>query len=350
MSIIVSAPGKIHLLGEHAVVYGKPALLAAINRRLYIKIKNQKPVPSGAEGSKIKNRRDESIIINTREKDDLVKCAIDIFKKAFSLKNLPPLQISITSQIPTGCGLGSSAALSAATIGGLMKFVKNSWNPGKINELAYEAEKIAHGNPSGADNTVVVFGGLIWYRREFDFLKSIWSLPVSSYKIPQFLIIDTGRPQESTRQMVSHVASLYSKKKNQMDEVFSSQEVQTKRLLISLRNNNNEELKDAIRLGEKNLEKMEVAGDFAKKIIREIEKSGGAAKVCGAGGRKGGSGILLCFHEDPAKIEAIGKKYNLPVSPVKLGEEGIRLEPSNQPIIQSTDLIKYLSKRRQHVR
>lgn len=314
MSIVVSAPGKIHLLGEHAVVYGRPALLAAINRRLYIRIQEKKT---------------ERIEIKTGGRKKLVIHSIDIFKKAFSIKNLPPLEISITSQIPIGCGLGSSAAVSAATIGGLMKFVKNIWNPGKINELAYEAEKIAHGNPSGADNTAVVFGGLLWYRREFDFLQSIWSLPVSSYKIPQFLIIDTGRPQESTRQMVSHVAALYSKKKNRMEEVFSSQEVQTKRLLISLRNNNNEELKNAIYLGEKNLEKMEVVGDFAKEIIREIEKSGGVAKVCGAGGRKGGSGILLVFHENLTKVEEIGRKYHLSVSPVILGEEGIRIESTN---------------------
>ena len=311
MSIAVSVPGKIHLLGEHAVVYGWPALLAAIDKRLYVEIKSQ-----NAKG----------IDIKTAGNNNLVWQTIDIFKKAFSKEVLPPLEITITSQIPKGRGLGSSAALSAAIIGALMKFTINLWDPNRINELAFEVEKIAHGNPSGADKSTVVFGGLVWFRREFDFLKSIWRLPVSSYQIPKFLLMDTGRPIESTREMVSSVAKLYSKKKKVMEETFSDQEEQTKRLLLALRAGNKKELTLAIQKGEKNLEKLEVVGSLAQKLVREIEKIGGAAKICGAGGRKKGSGILLCFHQDPAKIKEIGSKYSLPVSPVKLGEEGVRIE------------------------
>src|SRR3989338_7218031 len=180
MQFTVSAPGKIHLLGEHVVVYGKPALIAAIDKRLYatIKIKNSKV--------KIKN--------------DLINKTIEVFKNAFKLEELPNLEISISSQIPVGSGLGSSAALAVALIGVLMKAVLNIWNPVKINELAYEVEKLQHGNPSGGDNTAVTFGGLLWYRREFEFLKSIWSLPMTQYKIPRFALVDTGRPEESTKE------------------------------------------------------------------------------------------------------------------------------------------------------
>lgn len=318
MSITVSVPAKIHLLGEHAVVYGRPALLAAIDKRLYVRIQKSE--------FRIQNNKKEKIIINTQGKDNLIQQAIDIFKKAFSITELPPLEITITSQIPKGRGLGSSAALSAATIGALMKFIMNLWDPNRINELAFKVEKIAHGNPSGADNSTVVFGGLVWFRREFDFLKSIWRLPVSSYQIPKFLLIDTGRPVESTREMVASVAKLYSRKKKVIEETFNDQEKQTKRLLLALRTGNKKELTLAIQKGEKNLEKLEVVGSLAQKLVREIENIGGAAKVCGGGGRKKGSGTLLCYHQDPVKIKKIGSKYHLPVSPVKLGEEGIRIE------------------------
>jgi len=318
MSIAVSVPAKIHLLGEHAVVYGRPALLAAIDKRLFIRIQKSE--------FRIQNNKKEKIIINTQGKDKLIQQAIDIFKKAFSITELPLLEITITSQIPKGRGLGSSAALSAATIGALMKFTINLWDPNRINELAFKAEKIAHGNPSGADNSTVVFGGLIWFRREFEFLKSIWRLPVSSYQIPKFLLIDTGRPIESTREMVASVAKLYSNKKKVIEETFNDQEKQTKRLLLALRTGNKKELTLAIQKGESNLEKLEVVGSLAQKLVRELEKIGGAAKVCGGGGRKKGSGILLCYHQDPVKIKDIGSKYRLPVSPVKLGEEGIRIE------------------------
>lgn len=315
--ITVSAPGKIHLLGEHAVVYAKPALLAAIDKRLYVRIKNLE--------FRIKNNKEE-IVINTREKKDLVWETIKIFQKSFSIKKLPPFEITITSQIPTGCGLGSSAALSSALIGALMKFVKNIWNPNKINELAYKVEKIAHGNSSGADNTTVVFGGLVWYRREFEFLKSIWSLPVSLYKIPKFAIINSGCPQESTREMVFGVSKLYTDNKKTMEEIFSDQELQTRKLLLALKTDSKAQLIDAIRKGEGNLEKIGVVGKFAQKIIREVESIGGAAKICGAGGRKKGSGILLAFHPDLSKVNKIAKKFNTKIQSLVLGGEGIRVE------------------------
>jgi len=314
--ITVSAPGKIHLLGEHTVVYGKPAILAAIDRRIYVRIKNHE--------LRIKNKN--GLFINSDYGNRLIKDAIVVFQKTFSIDKLPPFKIEVNSQLPIGSGLGSSAALSAAIIGALMKFVKNIWNPARINELTYEVEKIAHGNPSGADNTTVVFGGLVWFRREFDFLKSIWSLPISSYKIPQFILIDSGRPEETTKEMVDGVARLYKRNRKKMEEVFNDQERQTKKLLLALRKGDKKQLINAVRNGQRNLEEMEVVSDFAKKIIRGVEKEGGAAKVCGGGGRKKRSGIILCYHENLAVIKKIGEKYGLPIHDVKLGGEGIKLE------------------------
>lgn len=319
----VSAPGKIHLLGEHSVVYGRPALLATIDKRLYVKIKPQNSSRSSRDKSQ---NQKEKVIIDTPENDRLVKESIKVFKKAFSIDELPPLEIIITSQIPSGSGLGSSASVSSAVIGALMKSAKNIWNPARINELSFEVEKVAHGNPSGADNTTVVFGGLVWFRREFEFLKSIWSLPISSYKIPQFILINTGTPLESTREMVAGVAKLYAAKKKLTEEIFHDQEKQTKKLLLALKKDDLKGLIQAIKNGEKNLEKIGVVGNFARKIIKEIENIGGAAKVCGAGGRKEGSGIVLCYHDDLSKIPIIARKYRAETSLVTLGGEGIRIE------------------------
>ena len=311
MSTIVSAPGKIHLLGEHVVVYGKPALLTAINRRLYVEIKE-----SNSSG----------LIIKTTEDEHLVRKTIAVFQKAFKLSVLPPLEIIISSAILTGCGLGSSSALASALIGALIKHLKNIWNPNRINEFTYEVEKIAHGNPSGADNTAVVFGGLVWFRREFEFLKSIWSLPVSSYKIPSFVLIDSGRPVETTREMVESVANFARAKKVLFSKILDDQEDQTKKLLLSLKEGNLDQMKNAFLAGQRNLEKIGVVGKKAKMIIAKVEKIGGVAKVCGAGGYKKGSGIILAYHQNLSKMEKLAKTLGLDLTQIIPGGEGIRIE------------------------
>lgn len=317
MQITVSTPGKIILIGEHTVVYGFPAILTAINRRLYVTVRSSKKTGTITDSPKIIN-------VNVQD-NHLVRKSIEIFRENFKIDKLPPLEMEISTDIPPNRGLGSSASLSSAVIGALMKNVLNIWNPAKINELSFIAEKSQHTNPSGADNTIVTFGGLIWYRKEFDFLKSIWSLPVIQYKFPPFIFIDSGKPSETTGEMVEKLGVLYKKQKK-MDEIFYSQETETKKMLMALKQNNLHDLQTAIENSEKNLEKMEVVGPYAKNIIREIRKIGGVAKVSGGGGYKRGSGMIICYHGVPSKIYALAKKLKLPSFPLLLGEEGIRIE------------------------
>lgn len=311
MKVTVSAPGKVFLLGEHTVVYGKPALLAAIDKRLYVSVEQ--------------NRENKTRIVCTEDKA-LIEKGLDLFKKSFPRETAPPFSVTITSELPTGCGFGSSAAVSAALMGALLKAVKDVWNPQKINELAYELEKITHGTPSGADNSTVVFGGLVWYRKEFDFLKSIWSLPVSAYHMPPFVFIDSGKPIETTKEMVDEVARFRKSHPNKCEMILTDQENQTKEILLALKTKDSLRLKQAIKQGEHNLELLGVVGIYAEKIIRAVEAVGGAAKICGGGGRKKGSGMILCYHEKPEQVTPLVRQFGLEPLPVILGGEGIRLE------------------------
>lgn len=316
MRITVSSPGKIHLLGEHAVVYGKPAFLSAINVRTYATIDSCKEKTAPFQ-------------IEAKENGEFIQRIIRDLGEKYSIHPQKGTRLSIQSSIPTGSGLGSSAAVTASVVGVLMKAMKNIWNPPKINEITYEIEKITHGNPSGADNTTIVFGGLVWYRREFDFLKSLWSLPIASYTFPQLYLLQSGRPIESTKEMVELVARNYKRKKLSFDTLFNDQETQTKNLLLSLKSANISGMKKSIKEGGRNLEKMGVVGKRAQRIIREIESSGGVAKITGAGGVKQGSGMLLCFNESVKMLEEIAQKYKTKLFPVKIGEEGIRIEEQN---------------------
>ncbi|MBI4036159.1 mevalonate kinase [Candidatus Daviesbacteria bacterium] len=304
-----SAPGKIHLLGEHSVVYGKPALIAAVNLRLTVTIQNAKA----------------TYIDPTVEKYGIRKIVESIVKKAFKIKHIPPYKLEISSQLPIGAGLGSSAASSAAYITALLSFLKIKWDLNLINNLAYEAERVFHGNPSGGDNSTVVFGGLIWFRKEDPSLKLIQplQLTIPTQLAKNFVLINTGTPKETTLEMVTLVKNLYKKRPNLVEKFLTNQESLVRQLLNVIKECNEKEFIKIIKAGEQNLESIGVVSPLVKPIIRKIEQAGGAAKICGAGGKTGPTGILLAYHQDKSKLENIAKSFNLSFFSTALGVEGI---------------------------
>lgn len=281
-----SAPGKVHLLGEHSVVYGKPALLTTVDLRVTVTV----------------GKADENY--------PLLRTVVNkIIKEKFKVKTIPPL--SINSSLPAGCGLGFSAAGSAAIIAALLTFLKIKWDLNLINDLTYQAEKVWHGHPSGADNSTVVFG-------------PSFSIPHKLAK--NFILINTGQPKETTKEMVEMVKSKIKSQKSKFEKLFDMQERLVKELLSVIQNANEKELIRILRAGEANLESIGVCSNNVKRIIRAIEQAGGAAKICGGGGKTDPTGVLLCYHPNPSILIQIAKSYELDYFKTALGVEGLRQE------------------------
>lgn len=262
-----SAPAKLILSGEHAVVYGYPALATAINLRLI----------------------------------------------AYSDGN-------IESDIPIGAGMGSSAAFAVAK--SALKIEKIDKD--KINALAYALEKKQHGNPSGVDNTVSTYGGFLWYRKESENFKIFKSF-VPKIKLPPVFVINTGRPLETTGQMVKLVADAKIHRKSYFHRVFREIEGVTKEFLRFLTGEKTANFGELITSNERLLETLGVVSKSTRELIKQIEKTGGHAKISGAGGRKENSGIILIYHKDPEKLKNFAKKNKLTLNSVKMGEEGVRI-------------------------
>lgn len=312
--ITVSAPGKIHLMGEHAVVYGKPALLAAINLRLSVSVERS-------------TGKDHDIEVESVEARQFIQHAISIVAKHYKIDPIPSLHLRVVSQFPFGYHLGSSAALAVATVGAVSYAYKKLWNPIEINQLAYEVEKKQHTNPSGGDNTSVTFGGFVWYRKELEFLKSMWQLPFRPAKnLNHFFLINTGKPEETTGEMVEHVRTEYRKQKTEYMKLFDENEQQTKRVTVALKEGDESALIEAINIGERTLEGIGVVSRTVRPLIRSIEDVGGAAKILGGGGITNSVGFLLCYHHKPETIAALCKPFGYTIQHITLGEEGVRLE------------------------
>lgn len=350
--IIVSAPGKLHLLGEHVVVYGKPAIITAVNKRCLVTIVPRKDKKIEIVSLNLRKNiitAEKEIIAKTKgaqtKWEDYIKTNnIALLKSItsnpldfpviiigetlkFLKKSLPTgIKLTIKSEIPIGSGMGSSAALSVSIAGAIYLLLNKNLDKEIINEIAYLAEQKKHGMPSGGDNSASCFGGLVWHRKEAAELKIIQPIPFSLSKnlAGNFTLIHTGTPNETTGEMVSLVRTLYQKDPGGTGSIFDSQEKLTRDLLPAIKNENEKELIRIIREGENNLEKLGVVSGFVKGIIREIEKAGGAAKICGAGGKTKGSGMVLTYCRNKESIKQLATTNKFTHVSLSLGAEGLR--------------------------
>lgn len=277
MNISYSAPAKVILSGEHAVVYGKPALVSAINLRLKFSILESE--------KKIKDKN--ILLISSKVKEYLEKEKIVFKDKKFDF--------SIESEIPIGRGLGSSAALSVAAAAAFLEIYSGrKFEKEIINNLAFQIEKHFHQNPSGVDNSAVCFGGLILYQKKIQ-------LTHLNYRIPKkfeekLFLIDSGKPKETTGEMVKSVESVES-----VETILNKMETIIKKILEAVEKGKVEQLKESIIVNEKLLEKIGVVSEKTKKILNRLSKFG-CGKVTGAGGRETGSGFILFFTENSQKL------------------------------------------------
>jgi mevalonate kinase len=332
-TITVTAPGKIHLMGEHAVVYGKPALLAAIDMRCTVQLtptENDSITITVQDLKKTKKYLPEEILIVTKATDTIMEAvdipAIAIGETITCLQERLPsgFTLTITSEIPVGSGLGSSAAISVAVAAAIMVFLTKKIDTQAVNEIAFNVEKRIHGNPSGGDNTICCYGGTILFQKG----KKQSAVAIAKKMTGNFFLIDSGRPVETTGEMVTKVKSHMSKvtSKERIFDIFDEQEQITNDMVQVLKKGNEEQLMDLIKRGKRNLEKIGVVSALAKSLIAMIEKEGGAAKICGAGGREKGSGMLLVYHPDRKKMEQVFLKKKLTFYAIILGTKGVIIQ------------------------
>jgi len=284
--IIVSVPGKIILAGEHSVVYEKPAIVASVNRRITVTLSW---------------RDDKKIVIKDKHKD--LKLAEWVVKRCLKEVGREGVEIEINSNIPVGSGMGSSAALATGVVWAMMKDKSQRVK----DELVKLGEDRQHGKSSGVDQTIVREGGVLKFQNG----KGFGKFEVRNLEFPGFVLIDSGKPLESTGEMVEKVSKgSFGKEFERMGEIANNWKV----FLI----------KENQRL----LEQIGVVGEKARKMVREIERIGGMAKVCGAGGVKQGSGVILGVHDKIECLKQLARKNSWPWFQVSLGVKGVRYETS----------------------
>lgn len=207
------APGKIILLGEHAVVYGRPALAIPVRQ-----VRAEADVVAGPPGGPA----DVHLIAGDIGLDDWLSRLPDsdpiaritrLTFKELGLGAATNLEIRVRSSIPIAGGLGSGAAVSVATIRALAAFFGRAIALDRQSALAYEVEQLHHGNPSGIDNSVVVYDQPVYFRR---------GEPPHLFRLggPLHLVIADSGTAAPTAQAVGQVAARHRAQPRETEALF----------------------------------------------------------------------------------------------------------------------------------
>jgi mevalonate kinase len=303
--ITASAPGKFVILGEHAVVYGKPAIALAINRRLTVTV-----------------RKADEFRINSEVAD--VNSSPHM-KHILGHHDMIPVSVHTDSRIPAGSGLGSSAALSVAFSAAMRSLNGRSLDPTEITKEAFEAEYSAQGRGSPMDTSASTHGhgitlnvpgdsNVLW-----EIEKNEHSWKISDIDVPDmtFVIGYTGI-RAATGPLVEKVRKYRSNNRFAADIVDEIGKITIEGMDAIRRN-------DVVRLGglmtedHKLLSILGVSCNELNKLVDVSLPYAYGAKLTGSGG--GGSMVVLT--DEPEKVsEAISSRGGIPFI-VKTGVEGV---------------------------
>jgi mevalonate kinase len=175
--ITATAPGKIILFGEHAVVYGRPAIAVPIHQvHARAVVMPDITAPRGRIRIHAPDINLDSSLEDLPDTHFLRKCITSVISE-LAVVQIPAFMLQVSSTIPIAAGMGSGAAISVSVMRAVSSFLGHPLPNERVSSLTFEVEKLLHGTPSGIDNTVISYG-----------------LPVFFIKDPQENLIQTFTP------------------------------------------------------------------------------------------------------------------------------------------------------------
>ena len=295
-----SAPGKIILFGEHAVVYGQPALAVPVTQ-VHVDVEvldsSRAGVWINAPGIDLHAK------LNSLPADHPIGSIIlKLFSPPFSsphflnekIQGQRGVEINIVSTIPVASGLGSGAAVSVALIRALALQLAYPLTNEQVNELVFEIEKLHHGTPSGIDNMVITYAKPVYF---------IKGQPVEIFTVgkPFTIVIgDTGIPA-LTKESVGDVRNLWLKDKASFENLFNEIGHIALKARNLIENGTSELLGELMDRNHALLQDITVSSPELDQLVLAARVAGAIGAKLSGGGR-GGNMIALV---EPAKAESV---------------------------------------------
>lgn len=261
--IQTSAPGKLLLLGDYAVVYNNPCLVTAVDKRLYV------------EAEIIKNDEDEIITPQVKESRFVLE-TIAHFKEKFLIRD--SVRIKTQGDFSHQVGLGSSSAVTVATLEALNQLFNKNLNRKQVFEMCYSVTLSIQGVGSGFDIAAAVYGGTQYYVTGGTVIQ-----PVLLDKLP--LVVGYSGIKADTPFYIRKVAEAFKYKKNELETIFTSITKLVEEAKIGLETSNFEKTGKCMTQNHHLLQKLGVSIPKLDEMVMAANNAGAwGAKLSGAGG------------------------------------------------------------------
>jgi mevalonate kinase len=303
--------GKLILLGEHGVVYGRPALAAALLRGADALAEPAARSRLEVEPWGVAFDADATQADPRSEMLRQAFCALlDGYLESYGRR--PALRVRARMSLPGGAGLGGSAALSVAIVRALDAVLGIERDAAAVAEAALAAESVFHGNPSGVDTALAASGGVALYRK---------GQPLEPLELGCALTLCVGHSGEpgSTRETVASVGRQHARNPAKVEQIFDGMEAIVMNGKSALQRGETSRFGQLMTLNQKLLNTLLLSTARLEEMCQVAEQAGAlGAKLTGGGG--GGCMIALC--ENVAQAEAVT------VALVALGREAFIAEVS----------------------
>jgi hydroxymethylglutaryl-CoA reductase len=204
------------------------------------------------------------------------------------------MRIEVFPDVPRGMGLGGSAALAVAIIRALDLHFKLGLTDDEVNRLAYQSEEIAHGKPSGIDNTMATYGQPLVFRKDNPPMVELLNIPQ-----PLNLVIGMTRTQGLTAKTVGDVRAARERMPKLYERIFDDIDALVLQAVTAIQENRLADLGELMNINQGLLNALQVSTPELEQLIN-LSRDAGAlgAKLTGGGG--GGAMLALCESADSA--------------------------------------------------
>lgn len=278
--------GKVILLGEHSVVHGRPALALSI--------------ANGAQVSSSQARGDRTTLHIAPWNVDVdsgpeVNVGREPLQQALRVArgfydDDLELALSANVQLPSGAGMGSSAALGVAVLRALDEARGLTRPDAEIYERSLAWERVFHGNPSGIDNAMATYGGMALFKRGEPLTRIVPRHPVQ-------LVVAYSGSSSSTKTMVDSVARQFAREPERVGKLFDAIASIVMNGKLALEQGDLKGLGQLMTMNHKLLSSLMLSTDALEEMNERAVSAGAlGAKVTGAGG----GGCMVALVEDEA--------------------------------------------------